>query len=124
MKDIHKLNYHYTTKTYAVMSALGAFGSERKAYMKAHPEKNPLAGIDIDAEFERIQAKTSTVPRQKRDLVVFFSTHKDEIQKFIDRATEREAELAKTMTEEKPTEEIGKINYTVPRGNNAAIADN
>ena len=100
MQNLQKRNIHYTTKTYAVMAALGAFGTERKDHMTAHPEKNPLAGIDIDAEFERIQNKTSDLPRMKRDLIIFFATHKEEIKKYIDRALEREAELAKQNEEQ------------------------
>ena len=61
----------YSKEIYAIFATLGVFGSQTKEHMEKNPEKNPLNGIDGDTEYAKIQAKTSTLPRHKRDLVVF-----------------------------------------------------
>jgi hypothetical protein len=53
-----------------LMGRMGAFGLMALA-MGFRPGPDPLAGIDIEKEYELIQRKQSNLPRSRRDMVVY-----------------------------------------------------
>jgi hypothetical protein len=77
---------HLQKEVYSILCATGAYGSKMKDFMllPENHSKNPLHGIDINAEYELIQSKLSSLPRLKRDLVCFMIENTAEIQKNID----------------------------------------
>ena len=85
-------NIQYSREIYAIFASIGVMGKQYKEFMSRHPERNPLNGIDIKSEYEKIQNKTSNLSRHHRDLVCFMIEHEEEIQQQIKDAEKKDAE--------------------------------
>lgn len=101
---ITKKDKHYSHEIYAILSSMGVAGSRVKAHMERFPEKNPLNGIDIEAEYALIKEKRSTLPRHKRDLVCFVHDNYEEIQKSAAAELEKEEKANAAASEIPPAQ--------------------
>lgn len=85
---------------YSVLASMGAFGCETLDYMKRNPKKNPLDGIDIEAEYELILQKKSNLNSAKRNMIVFIMKNKPEIDAKIAEETQKRKEKSDAIKNE------------------------